>query len=201
MHRIINGRNSTGGEAGLKQTFYYTLLGLGLLCLLAAMVEFSSLRRIHKQNQIIQTLLSGQAVPLYERLTPPQEIRLARVIYLHGKQRYDDALAEIDLILDQGDAHFQAKTRYNLGNLYLDQAIEQVRVFKMDQALPLAQLAKDAYRAALAQNSQYWAAKYNLEVAMRLLPEMGRLQATDAGETEQKDQLWTSVPGFPRGLP
>lgn len=185
----------------MKPLFYYLLPGFGVMCVLASLVEFSTVQRIHRHNQIIQSLLSGQDVPLHERLQPPPEIRLARVIYLHGKQRYDDALAEIDLILNQGDAAFQAKTRYNLGNLYLDQAIDQVQAFNIDQALPLAQLAKDAYRTALSQNSQYWPAKYNLEVAMRLLPEMNRLQASDTGEAEQKDQLWTSVPGFPRGLP
>lgn len=183
----------------MKPILNYSLLGFGVICILASGVELSNIRRINMDNQIIQTLLSGQDVPLYERLQPPFEIRLARVIYLHGKQRYDDALAEIDLILNRGDAAFQAKTRYNLGNLYLDQAIDQVEASKIDQALPLAQLAKDAYRAALTQDSQYWPAKYNLEVAMRLLPEMSRLQASDTAE--QKDQLWTSVPGFPRGLP
>ena len=185
----------------MKPTLYYTLLGFGVICVLASLIEFSNIQRIDKHNQIIQTLLSGHDVPLYQRLQSPLEIRLARVIYLHGKHRYDDALAEIDLVLDRGNAGFQAKTRYNLGNLYLDQAIEQVQAFKVDQALPLAQLAKDAYRAALAQDSQYWAAKYNLEVAMCLLPEMDRFQASDEGEADQKDSLWTSVPGFPRGLP
>ena len=123
------------------------------------------------------------------------------MIYLHDKHRYNDALAEIDRMVDRGSSTFQAQVRYNLGNLYLDQAIEHTDAFQIDQALPLAQLAKDAYRAALRLNSDHWSAKYNLEVAMRLLPEMGRLQAIDSEAGEQPEQLWATVPGLPRGLP
>jgi len=103
--------------------------------------------------------------------------------------------------MDKGDRNFQAKARYNLGNLYLEQAIQQAKAMNINEALPLAGLAKQAYRQALALDSGNWDAKYNLEVAMRLLPEMDRVDMPDDEPTNQKSQLWTTVPGFPRGLP
>jgi mxaK protein len=50
-------------------------------------------------------------------------------------------------------------------------------------------------------NSGFWDAKYNLEVAMRLLPEMNRVNIGDDEPENKKSKLWTTVPGFPRGLP
>jgi mxaK protein len=103
--------------------------------------------------------------------------------------------------MDKGDRRFQAQIRYNLGNLYLEQAVQQTEAANINEALPLAGLAKQAYRQALALDSQNWDAKYNLEVAMRLLPEMDSITLPEEAPTRQKAQLWTTVPGFPRGLP
>ena len=103
--------------------------------------------------------------------------------------------------MDKGDQKFQAKARYNLGNLYLEQAMQQVKAMNINEALPLAGLAKQAYRQSLALDSGNWDAKYNLEVAMRLLPEMDRVDMPDDEPKNQKSQLWTTVPGFPSGLP
>ena len=73
---------------------------------------------------------------------------------------------------------------------------------QINEATSLASLAKQAYRQALALDSQHWDAKYNLEVAMRLLPEMDRITLQDDEPAPQeKVKLWATVPGFPRGLP
>jgi len=65
------------------------------------------------------------------------------------------------------------------------------------------ELAKDAYKKALRLDPNHWDSKYNLEVAMRLLPEMDRIRREDGEEEndEEEGALWTTVPGFPRGLP
>jgi mxaK protein len=62
-------------------------------------------------------------------------------------------------------------------------------------------LAKQAYRQALALNSHLWDAKYNLELAMHLFPEMDRLNLPEQEAQTPPPQLWTTIPGFPRGLP
>ncbi len=80
--------------------------------------------------------------------------------------------------------------------------MELAESMQINEATALASLAKQAYRQALALDSQYWDAKYNLEVAMRLLPEMDRItMQDDEPAPQEKVKLWATVPGFPRGLP
>ncbi|MGZ5060034.1 MAG: MxaK protein [Methylobacter sp.] len=156
---------------------------------------------IHQDNELIRQLTSGKDVAVNKVIGGEPELRLARAFYFKQKHRYDEALSTLSLVMDKGDRNFQAKARYNLGNLYLEQAIQQVNATNINEALPLLGLAKQAYRQSLALDSGNWDAKYNLEVAMRLLPEMDRIDIPDDEPTNQKSQLWTTVPGFPRGLP
>jgi mxaK protein len=161
----------------------------------------TTLYGIHQDNDLIRQLLSGKDVAVNKVVSGEPELRLARAFYFKQKHRYDEALSTLSLIMDKGDRKFQAKARYNLGNLYLEQAVQQVKATHINEALPLLGLAKQVYRQSLALNSGNWDAKYNLEVAMRLLPEMDRLDIPDDSPKNQKSQLWTTVPGFPRGLP
>jgi mxaK protein len=103
--------------------------------------------------------------------------------------------------MDKGDSNLQTTLRYNLGNMYLQQAVEQLEANNINAAQPLVALAKQAYRQALSLNSHYWDAKYNLEMAMRLLPEMDRIDMKDDESNAPPPQLWATIPGFPRGLP
>ncbi|EIC30196.1 MULTISPECIES: hypothetical protein [Methylomicrobium] len=183
----------------LLHPLLWLMLVAGLLALLYGAAD---LYRIHANNALISRLVSGRDVEVESVIGGPFELRLARAYYLKNKHRYDEALATLSLVIDHGDAAQRARSRYNLGNLYLEQAIAQAEAMDINAALPLAGLAKQAYRQSLALDSRQWDAKYNLEAAMRLLPEMDRISPDDEDETvQQKTQLWTTVPGFPRGLP
>lgn len=168
---------------------------------LSAAVQLWSLYRVDRENAWIDRLLSGHDIAIERVVRAGPEVRLARAVYLRQKRRYDDAMATLNLIIDRGNPEFQSKVRYNLGNLYLSQAVEQAEAMNVNDALPLAGLAKQAYRQALSIDSNFWDAKYNLEVAMRLLPEMNRINVGDDEPEGRKSQIWTTVPGFPRGLP
>ncbi len=82
------------------------------------------------------------------------ELRLARAFYFKQKHRYDEALSTLSLVMDKGDRKFQAKARYNLGNLYLEQAIQQAKAMNINEAMPLAGLAKQAYRQVVGIGQQ-----------------------------------------------
>lgn len=184
------------------RTIRHALLWAAFVTSITAVMFYAwSVYTIHRENQLILQLISGQDVDVNKVITGQPELRLARAIYFKQKHRYDDALSTLSLILDKGDSLFQAQARYNLGNLYLEQAVQKVESMNMNEAMPLAGLAKQAYRQALELDSRNWDAKYNLEVAMRLLPEMDKINSPDEGPNNQKAQLWTTVPGFPRGLP
>lgn len=183
----------------LLHPLLWLILATGISCMLYGAAD---LYRIHSGNELIARLVSGHDVEVDRVIGGSFELRLARAYYLKSKHRYDEALATLSLVIDRGDAAQQARNRYNLGNLYLEQAITQAEAMNINAALTLVGLAKQAYRQSLALDSRQWDAKYNLEAAMRLLPEMDRISPEDEDETvQQKTQLWTTVPGFPRGLP
>lgn len=177
------------------------LWGVLLASSFAVVYELRALYRINRENAWMEQLAAGHDIDIGKLVGAEPEVRLARAVYFKNKHRYDEALATLSLIMETGDRALRAKIRYNLGNIYLEQAVEQAEAKNFNEALPLAGLAKQAYRQALALDSRFWDAKYNLEVAMRLLPEMDSVIVKDEAPDNRKSQPWTTVPGFPRGLP
>lgn len=181
---------------------HQTIWAVFLVSLLLAALQLTAVYRIHRQNQWLAELQAGQDVAIDKVMTAAPELRLARAIVLKQKQRYDEALETLGLIVDQGGNALQVQSRYNLGNLYLTRAMAEVDAGRINQAMPLLTLAKQAYRQALKLDSGFWDAKYNLELAMKLLPEFDRISPSEPDDDAAKpSQLWTTVPGFPRGLP
>ncbi len=182
----------------LKLMVLWCALGVsGVLMLMQIMAMYHS----QQQNSWIEQLNAKHDIHADQLIHAEPEVRLARALYYQRQHRYDEALATLSLIMNQGDTQLQAIARYNLGNLYLQQAFEKIEQQNSHAAQPLVALAKQAYRQSLALNSEFLDAKYNLELAMRLLPEMDRLDLKDEDEGKTQPQLWTSIPGLPRGLP
>lgn len=181
----------------------HRLLWLSLaVCLTAAVFQSWQLYRIHRENVWIAELAAGRDIGLDKLVGAAPEVRLARAAYLRHKQRYDEALDTLSLIVGQGDNGLSSLSRYNLGNVYLAQAQAEIDSGRIERAMPLLTLAKQSYRLALRQDPGFWDAKYNLELAMRLLPEFDRIVGGDPDDdAAPPSQLWTTVPGFPRGLP
>lgn len=172
------------------------------MLLLLALTQLLKLQQLDSQNQQLTTLLNGHDVDNDDLVGAAAEVRMAKVIYLRQKHRYEEALSLLNGLLQQAKPQLQAQSRYNLGNLYLVQAMEKAETGNINEAMPLLGLAKQAYREALLIDSRFWDAKYNLEVAMRLLPEMDRINSGgDDDNQSQPSQQWTTLPGFPRGLP
>ncbi|MCQ8180169.1 MxaK protein [Methylomonas sp. SURF-1] len=183
----------------IKHGFWWTALAAALAVALSQAWLWAG---IAGQNRLIGQLLAGRDVAVEDFANADPALRLARAVYLRKAGRYDDALATLNLLLQQAPPALRAQARYNLGNLYLTQAQEKLKAGGVDSATPLVGLAKQAYREALAADPGFWDAKYNLEVAMRLLPEMDRINSgNQEDDGSQKSELWTSLPGFPRGLP
>lgn len=187
----------------MNRQFRHYLLWVALVAaLLLTVAQLRQLYGLAGQNRLIGQLLAGKDVGSDELAASAAAVRMARAVYLGQHQRYDEALATLNLLLQQPDAQDQAGIRYNLGNLYLRQAMENAEIGNVNEAMPMLGLAKQAYREALALDSYFWDAKYNLEVAMRLLPEMDRISSGDEqDDLNQQTQLWTTLPGFPHGLP
>lgn len=165
----------------------------------ALIAQCLMLFRAASHNHTIEKLLAGADITITADESP--ELVLARTYSLMRRNRADEALELFNQLQNKGDEEFQSRLRYNLGNLYLSQALDLVTQGGIGRAFTLASLAKDSYREALRLNSQDWDAKYNLEVAMRLVPDLSEADLSEFEEQEQGRGLWSTVPGFPRGLP
>lgn len=176
--------------------------GLALTLALSALLELRQWRKAAAANADIAELLAGHDIAPERLAAAPSSVLLARAVYFVRHERYGDALELLNLLETEGDEAFRADVYYNQGNLQLTQALDRVEISEIDQARVFAELAKEAYRRALLLVPGHWNAKYNLEAAMRLMPEMDRVSHADdePPETESK-RLWTGLPGFPRGLP
>ncbi len=183
----------------IRHTTYWGGLIIALMISLQSAITYYQIANI---NQLIKQLNRGKDITLEQSKDAVTELQVARASYLKKKHRYKEAQASLSQVMNQGSQKTQAISRYNLGNVYLEQAIELAEALQINEATALTALAKQAYRQALALDSGYWDAKYNLEVAMRLLPEMDRIiMENDEPIPDKKAKLWATVPGFPRGLP
>lgn len=174
-----------------------------VISLFVGTIQWLELQRIGLAGEQVGTLLSGTDISAEDLARAPLEVRLARAVFLAARERHDEALDAYGYLVEQGGVQFRVTALYDLGNLHLRRALTHVEKNEINRALPLVELAKDAYKKALRLDPNHWDSKYNLEVAMRLLPEMDRIHR-DGGEEEAEEEegaLWTTVPGFPRGLP
>jgi mxaK protein len=90
---------------------------------------------------------------------------------------------------------------YNMGNLYLRQAMQEFEAGRRDSAFVRADRAKHAYRRALRLEPAHWDAKYNLETAMYLRPDLPPAAGggEQAGEVPQdaQSELYSLPSGHP----
>ena len=177
-------------------------LALMIGSLLGLIFSTMSLQR----NELInssQRLLAGDSYIEPEKvdLSIP-EIRFAYAWHLAERGLFDNAVEAYSKAEIDSTPEMLKDVYYNMGNLYLKQAIELAEKMGVDRAMALADVAKDMYESALKIDDQFWDAKFNLEAAQRLsrdLP-LGRVQESEEG-VESSTELWSAMPGFPIGLP
>ncbi|TNC14030.1 MxaK protein [Methylobacterium terricola] len=176
------------------------LVGLPLAAAAEALACAGLAWRDGNANRAIAALEAGQDRPVAADAVP--ELLLARIRFLAARDRLDEA-EPLTAALDGGGAPaLRALAQIALGNARLRQAFARLEAGDLERATPLVGLARQAYRRALTLRPEAWDAKFNLDVASRLVrdfPERGREQ----GEEMQADPktIWTDIPGQPRGLP
>jgi mxaK protein len=99
----------------------------------------------------------------------PRLVRLAQATALSRAGAFDDAFKVYSGLLEHGQSDSVSRhAQYNLGNMYLRQALAGGT---RADAGPLVELAKQRYRDLLRAEPQDWDARYNLERALRAAPE------------------------------
>ncbi|MBL1457562.1 MxaK protein [Methylophaga sp.] len=105
----------------------------------------------------------------YETIPDHPRAHFAQGRYLVEQNENDAALEQYTLVLGSQQTQWLPAAYFNRGNINLREAMA------MDgndpQMIPLVELAKQDYRSALKQQPEFWDARFNLEVALRLVPE------------------------------
>ncbi len=99
------------------------------------------------------------------------EARFAHAMAMARGGDYEGALKAYRLVAREEHSRVSIAALYNAGNLQLREAMKE-GTGASARALPLIELAKQSYRAVLRRDPQSWDARYNLERALWLAPEV-----------------------------
>jgi len=150
-------------------------------------------------SPVIASRLSGQE----QRLLMLDASRLGQA------GRMQQALALYAKISAGPDLQLVKAAHYNSANLYLRQAVElldQQGLAAWDSVNPLLALSRQGYQRALRIDPAFYDAKYNLELVLRLAPDIHsstpkQQEDEDEQDVGERPTGWPSIPGFPRGMP
>ncbi len=157
-------------------------------------------RDLEATNKEIAALYAGHDRPVATDAAP--ELLLARLEFLAKRDDVDNARTLLGTLDASGRDGLAAKAHYAVGNALLRRAFELIERGDLDGAGPFVNLSKREYRRALQLSPSYWDAKFNFDIAARLIRDYPAFEQEngDVLEAEPK-KLWTDVPGVPKGLP
>jgi mxaK protein len=184
-------------RGSIKGAFLGVALSLAALGLAASIWSTVS---VWQDNRAISRLSAGEDLLVASGARP--QVLLARAHFLLQHGRIDEAQALVPAVKAGGSMQLLATLHYDLANARLRAAYSLLEQNRVDPAIPLVRLAKDGYRAALAINPGDWDARYNLDLAMRLVRDFPQIERSfDDPPPQIPKQLWTDLPGVPKGLP
>jgi mxaK protein len=148
--------------------------------------------------RINQAVAAAAVTPLAP--DAPDEAMLARAIALAGQSQYQSALAAYQAVVNGPRADLAHDARYNLGNLYLREALKDgaSQAFK---SVPLIEMAKQSYRAALRADPDDWDSRFNLQRALALAPEFEQAPVVDNEPPTPRERTTSTLPGSQSDLP
>jgi mxaK protein len=145
------------------------LLHSVLLLAIVASVFFAfkaatQLWQTEKLNELIINTELQESVP------KNAYVQFAQAFYAidNGKQQH--ALGLLTHANTTKDTKLKASAHYNRGNINLRQA--QTLQADDPKTIPLVELAKQDYRTALLLTPELWDVRYNLELALNMVPEI-----------------------------
>lgn len=171
---------------------------LGLL--VATIVAVIQWRSVVSGNRVIAALRAGRDIRVEADAQP--EVLLARVAFLTKRDEFDQARAALEALDRAGDAEMRARGHDLLANALLRGALARIEKSELEAATPFVNLSKREYRRALQLKPDYWDAKFNFDVAARLVRDFPDFERKSGDElSADPKKLWTDVPGKPKGLP
>lgn len=185
----------------IAQSWRPFMLWIAALASVAAVIASAySLVEARRANTSILGLLDRQDVAIDAKRAADQEV-LARVNELIRRDRIDEAQALLGSSATRLPADVRAAVLFNLANARTRAASEFVRKGDMDSAAALINLAKSEYRLALKLTPEDWNARFNIDVAMRIVRDLPLGVNPDQENPNAPKRIWTDLPGVPKGLP
>lgn len=171
-------------------------VALGLLTIALLVVGV----RTYMTNHTIRALKENHDIAVATSAEP--EALSARIEFLLSHDRIDEIQPLVEALDKTGSEQIRAAAHYNFANGRLRQAFDLLTQGKIDAAGPFVVLARQEYRRALTSSPYDWDAKFNLDVASRLIRDFPDFERT-VGDTVKTDRkrIWTDIPGIPKGLP
>lgn len=167
----------------------------GLALALLAGRDALQLARIGRENRAIASADPERIA----REAPDRAFALAWARAAQGDTAF--ALRGYKALALAGAAAERRDAFYNSGNLFLREALALQGDDAPIRRMPLLELAKKSYRDALRLDPGFWDAKYNLERALRLAPEIEGEAAEDLEPPPPRERAMTTMRGFTLGLP
>ena len=128
------------------------------------------------------------------------QARFAHALALARAGRGEPARDAYKALAQAERGPLRAAAFYNLGNLHLRAALQN-GAGRATESLPLLELAKQAYRDALRAEPRDWDARYNLEQALWLAPEVDDQSVADNEPPVQRERAVTTAPSIRSDLP
>jgi mxaK protein len=179
----------------VKRRTVHAVFGVATLAFATlAATNLVALSRADRVNRAI-----AQASLTETDLSVP-EARFAQAIALAKAGKAD---AAIDAYKEQAQgtrADLRLAALYNLGNLYLRESQKET-TDESTPELPLIELAKQSYRDLLRSEPDYWDARYNLERALWLAPEVEDPIIEVDQLPDAEDRVMSTLPGARLELP
>ena len=169
----------------MRTTIFAVIVALGVFPLLAH--AESAYDAVQHGNTLYQEQQYEEAARQYataaEQLPGKAEIQFNQGNAAYKQQDYADALNYFTQALNTADPMLESRTKYNLGNVKYQQALQAMANPK--DAIPHVQSAMTYYRDSLDADPQQPEARYNLELAYRLLRQLQQQQQQQ--QTQNQD--------------
>jgi mxaK protein len=179
----------------MRRSKAHALFGAAALaCALLAAYQISQLVTARRVNDAIAHSGTGKI----EASLP--EAVFARAAAQSKAGDYEGAVKSYKEVTQSVRIDLRHAALYNLGNLHLRQALKG-GADRALESLPLIELAKQSYRDLLREDPGDWDARYNLERALWIAPEVAEETPEENRPSEFQRRVVRAQPDFKIELP
>jgi mxaK protein len=158
---------------GMRRRSVHLVFGAAVLvCSAFAAYEGLQLKEASRANEAVASALRAPDSADPASLGALPEAQFAQAVVLAKQGKYDQALERYKTVSRGNRADLATDALYNAGNLHFREALKEEGPDSAVRMLPLIELAKQSYRTVLRRDPQRWDARYNLERALWLAPEL-----------------------------